>query len=141
MHFSSKQSLLWYVIKIMFLISMVTFVMGKSLPQIMQLINPDYPRMRNWFLNFYYHLLWCSSKNSICCLICLIFLKSSWWPFLIFSAETYLNFRTNLLKPKIRKEYKKIFCGQSKVFKNISWPINICKNPPVLLLHISCTVP
>ena len=28
---------------------------------------------------------------------------------------------------KIRKEaHKKIFCGPTEVFKNISWPINIC---------------
>ena len=31
------------------------------------------------------------------------------------------------LKNKIMKiEHKKIFCGPSKIFKNISWPINIC---------------
>ena len=31
------------------------------------------------------------------------------------------------LKNKITKiEHKKIFCGPSKIFKNISWPINIC---------------
>ena len=43
------------------------------------------------------------------------------------------------LKNKIKKvEHKKIFCGPSKILKNISWPINIClkyfmtptKNPP-----------
>ena len=28
------------------------------------------------FFNFYYHLLSCSSKNLICCLMCLIFCKS-----------------------------------------------------------------
>ena len=32
----------------------------------------------------------------------------------------------NLLKVKTRKEQKKIFCDPSKLFKNISWPINIC---------------
>ena len=32
----------------------------------------------------------------------------------------------NLLKVKIRKEHQKIFCGPSKIFKNNSWPINIC---------------
>ena len=31
----------------------------------------------------------------------------------------------NLLKVKIRKEHKKIFCGPSKNFTNISWTINI----------------
>ena len=31
------------------------------------------------------------------------------------------------LKNKFTKtEHKKIFCGPSKVLKNISWPINIC---------------
>ena len=31
------------------------------------------------------------------------------------------------LKNKITKiEHKKIFCGPSKILKNISWPINIC---------------
>ena len=32
------------------------------------------------------------------------------------------------LKNKITKiEHKKIFCGPSKILKNISWPINICQ--------------
>ena len=31
------------------------------------------------------------------------------------------------LKNKITKiEHKKIFCGPSKILKNISWPINMC---------------
>ena len=31
------------------------------------------------------------------------------------------------LKNKIMKiEHKKIFCGPSKILRNISWPINIC---------------
>ena len=31
------------------------------------------------------------------------------------------------LKNKIMKtEHKKIFCGSSKILKNISWPINMC---------------
>ena len=31
------------------------------------------------------------------------------------------------LENKITKiEHEKIFCGPSKIFKNISWPINIC---------------
>ena len=39
------------------------------------------------------------------------------------------------VKSKITKiEHKKIFCGPSKILKNISWPINIC-------LHTFCTVP
>ena len=73
-------------------------------------------------MDFYYHLLSCSSKDLICCLICLIFLKSSWWPVLTFSSQTRLSFQMNLLKVKIRKEHKKIICG----FKNTSWTINIC---------------
>ena len=32
----------------------------------------------------------------------------------------------NLLKVKIRKEHKNIFCVPSQIFKNISWLINIC---------------
>ena len=65
------------------------------------------------------------------------------------------------LKSKITKgEHKEIFCGPSKIFKNISWPINIClrffmpATPPppppppekkkislAPLLHTLCTVP
>ena len=44
----------------------------------------------------------------------------------------------NLLKVKIRKEHKNIFCGPSKIFKNISWLINICLKyfmTPVKTLH------
>ena len=58
------------------------------------------------------------------------------------------------LKNKITKlEHKKMFCGPSKILKNISWPINIClkyfmtstktlcppPNPPPVLY--TCTVP
>ena len=32
----------------------------------------------------------------------------------------------NLLKGKSRKENQKILYGPSKIFKNVSWPINIC---------------
>ena len=51
------------------------------------------------------------------------------------------------LKNKIRKiEHEKIFCGPSKILKNISWPINIClkyfmtptktlRPPPTYLLY------
>ena len=49
------------------------------------------------------------------------------------------------LKNKITKlEHKKMFCGPSKILKNISWPINIClkyfmtSSPPGLY---TCTVP
>ena len=38
-----------------------------------------------------------------------------------------LYFNPLNLKNKIMKiEHKKIFCGPSKILKNISWPINIC---------------
>ena len=38
-----------------------------------------------------------------------------------------LYFNPLNLKNKIMKiEHRKIFCGPSKVLKNISWPINIC---------------
>ena len=76
-------------------------------------------------MDFYHHLLSCSSRNLISCLTCLIFLKSSWWLVWTFSAQTHLKFQMNLLKAKIRKEHKKIFCGPSKNFTNISWTINI----------------
>ena len=55
------------------------------------------------------------------------------------------------LKNKIMKiEHKKIFRGPSKIFKNISWSINICLKyfmAPTktlclpILLHTECTVP
>ena len=77
-----------------------------------------------WFLLPF--VIMYSSKDLICCLICLIFLRSPWWPVWIFSAQTHLNFQMNLLKVKIRKEHKNIFCGPSKIFKNISWPMNTC---------------
>ena len=131
---------------------MATFVREKSLHQIMQLINPDYPwkkiksqkcvlwpftKVRDPSNSFKMHqklsfwsllpfVIMYSSKNLIWCLTCLIFLKSSWWPVWTFSAQTHLNFQLNLLKIKIRKEHKKIFCGPSKIFENISWPINTC---------------
>ena len=38
-----------------------------------------------------------------------------------------LCFKPFNLKNEILKiEYTKIFCGPSKILKNISWPINIC---------------
>ena len=73
----------------------------------------------------------------ICCLTCLVFLKSSWWSVWTFSAETHLNFQINLPKVKTRKEHKKIFCGLSKVLKNISWPIKIC----LKIFHDPCKNP
>ena len=54
------------------------------------------------------------------------------------------------LKNKIMKiEHKKIFCGPSKISKNISWPINIClkyfmvptKTLRSPILNTKCTVP
>ena len=35
------------------------------------------------------------------------------------------NFLKEVTK-KIRKVHKNIFCGPTKILKNISWPINIC---------------
>ena len=32
----------------------------------------------------------------------------------------------NLKNKTMKIEHKKIFCGPSKILKNISWPINIC---------------
>ena len=61
-----------------------------------------------------------------------------------------LRFNPFNLKNRIMKiERKEIFCGPSKILKNISWPINIClkyfmtptKTLRPSLLHISCTVP
>ena len=54
-----------------------------------------------------------------------------------------LCFNPFKLKNKIMKiEYKKIFCGPSKILKNISWPIIISKifhdphkNPSAPFLH------
>ena len=50
--------------------------------------------------------------------------------FFFFHYLPYLaSFCTNPLnlKNKITKiDHKKIFCGPSKVLKNISWPINVC---------------
>ena len=50
-----------------------------------------------------------------------------------FYFYNYLHYLDSLcsnllnLKNKITKiEHKKIFCGTSKILKNISWPINIC---------------
>ena len=50
----------------------------------------------------------------------------------------------NLLKVEIRIEHKNVFCGPSKIFRNISWPINICLKyfmTPAPLLHTKWTVP
>ena len=37
-------------------------------------------------------------------------------------CSNFLNLKNNITKI----EHKKIFCGPSKILKNISWPINIC---------------
>ena len=43
------------------------------------------------------------------------------------ASSDILCFNPFNLKNKIMKiEHKKIFCGPSKILKNISWPINIC---------------
>ena len=44
-----------------------------------------------------------------------------------FSCSDLLSFLNEVTKKKFRKgKNKKFFCGTSKVFKNFSWPINIC---------------
>ena len=46
------------------------------------------------------------------------------------------------LKNKIMKiEHKKIFCGPSKILKNISWPINICLKYFMILTIALCPPP
>ena len=43
------------------------------------------------------------------------------------ASSDILCFNPVNLKNKIMKiEHKKIFCGPSKILKNISWPINMC---------------
>ena len=74
----------------------------------------------------------------------LVFLKSYWEPVLTFSAKTHLNFQINLLKIKIRKEHKNTLCGLSRIFRNISWTINICLKyfmapTPTYLMHSPLT--
>ena len=49
-------------------------------------------------------------------LTCLVFLKSPWCA--LFSNSLNLKNKTTKI------EHKKIFCGLSKIFKNISWLIN-----------------
>ena len=93
------------------------------------------------FWNFLPFVIMYSSKDLICCLTSLILLKSSWWPVWTVSAQTHLNFQKNLLNVEIRKEHKKIISGPSKIFKNISWHINIClkyfMNPAKTLRSLS----
>ena len=57
---------------------------------------------------------------------------------------TPLNFKNKIMKI----EHKKMYCGPSKILKNISWRINMpkifydpCKNPPPPLLETKCMVP
>ena len=47
----------------------------------------------------------------------------------------------NLLKVKTRKEHKNIFCDPSKLFKNISWFINICPKYFMILQKPSAPTP
>ena len=63
-----------------------------------------------------------------------------------------LNFLNEVTK-KIRKgKHKEIFCGPSKIFRNMSWSITIClkyfialtktlRHSPPPLLHTYCPVP
>ena len=71
----------------------------------------------SFLLYFYYCLLSCSSKDWICCLHILFWLSP------IDSQFWHLPLKPKIVK--IRKEHKNIFCGPSKIFRNISWPINI----------------
>ena len=42
------------------------------------------------------------------------------------SLDILCSIPLNLKDIIIKIEHKKIFCGPSKILKNISWPINIC---------------
>ena len=58
--------------------------------------------------------------------ICIISAEWMWWISLMASLGI-LCFHPFNLKNKIMKiEHKKIFCGPSKILKNISWSITIC---------------
>ena len=76
-------------------------------------------KMSQYFFNFFYHLLSCASKNLICCLTCLIFLKSSSCGQI---AQTHLNLQMNLLKIKIRKKDEKYFVAHQKFSKIFHGP-------------------
>ena len=42
------------------------------------------------------------------------------------SSDIFCSNRLNLKNKIMKIEHKKIFCGPSKILKNISWPINTC---------------
>ena len=73
------------------------------------------------FLDFYYHLSYSYIPQWILFIVeHVLFLLNPLDP-----LETP-NHSLKSLK-KIRKgEHEKMFCGSSKTFRNISWPINIC---------------
>ena len=80
-------------------------------------------KMNQTYFFYFYHYLpyicWlsgCDLFNMYC------LSKISLMASLDFLCSNTLN-----LKNKITKiEHEKIFCGPSKILKNISWPINIC---------------
>ena len=56
------------------------------------------------------------------------------------SLDTLCSNPLHLNKEITKIEHKKIFCGPSKILKNISWPINICLKylmTPTINLHPS----
>ena len=58
---------------------------------------------------------------------CLIFFKRPLMSSLNILCSDRHNFLKEVTQKKNRKEaHKKIFCGPSKLVKNILWPINIC---------------
>ena len=70
---------------------------------------------------FYYYLPYICLVDVIY-LTCFVFLKSAWWLVWIFCAPLNLKNKTTGI------EQKKIFRCQSKILKNVSWPINIWLN-------------
>ena len=93
--------------------------------------------------DFYHHFMYTCWVDVIS-LTCLTFKIS-----LIASLDILFS-DSLILQIKITKgEHKNIFCGPSKIFKNISWRTDIClkffmaptKTLRSLLLHTECTVP
>ena len=92
--------------------------------------------------DFYHHFMYTCWVDVIS-LTCLTFKIS-----LIASLDILFS-DSLILQIKITKgEHKNIFCGPSKIFKNISWRTDIClkffmaptKTLRSLLLHTECTV-
>ena len=72
-----------------------------------------------FFFDFYYYFSH-TRVNFTFCLTCLILV---WIPF---KSRRPLYVLKEITKKIRTKEHKEIFCSTSKIFKNISWPINIC---------------